>query len=76
MKAIKMLMMAALTILSFSVFAQDPTTQKNKIRQTVEKTYICPMHPDVIMDKSGKCPKCGRNLTLKRKNENGGSWSL
>ncbi|MBT9483083.1 hypothetical protein [Sediminibacterium sp.] len=50
MKAIKMLMMAALTILSFSGFAQDPPTQKNKNKQTVEKTYICPMHPDVIMD--------------------------
>jgi len=24
--------------------------------------YICPMHPEVISDKPGKCPKCGMNL--------------
>ncbi len=24
--------------------------------------YICPMHPEVKSDQSGKCPKCGMNL--------------
>ncbi len=24
--------------------------------------YTCPMHPDVIKDAPGKCPKCGMNL--------------
>src|SRR3990167_4509134 len=24
--------------------------------------YICPMHPDVILDKQGSCPKCGMEL--------------
>ncbi len=24
--------------------------------------YTCPMHPEVIADKPGKCPKCGMNL--------------
>lgn len=24
--------------------------------------YTCPMHPEVISDKPGKCPKCGMNL--------------
>jgi hypothetical protein len=24
--------------------------------------YTCPMHPEVISDKAGKCPKCGMNL--------------
>lgn len=24
--------------------------------------YICPMHPDVVMDKPGMCPKCGMEL--------------
>lgn len=24
--------------------------------------YICPMHPDVVMDKPGTCPKCGMEL--------------
>jgi membrane fusion protein, copper/silver efflux system len=27
--------------------------------------YTCPMHPEVVSDKPGKCPKCGMNLELK-----------
>ncbi|WP_298300787.1 heavy metal-binding domain-containing protein [Hydrotalea sp.] len=67
MKTFKVLMMAVLIILSVSVFAQNSTLQKNKNKETVEVTYVCLMHPDVIADKSGKCPKCGRNLTPKEK---------
>lgn len=28
--------------------------------------YTCVMHPDVISDKPGKCPKCGMKLMLKK----------
>ena len=34
------------------VTAASPAAQK----------YTCPMHPEVISDKPGKCPKCGMNL--------------
>ena len=27
-----------------------------------KQLYTCPMHPDVISDKPGKCPKCGMDL--------------
>jgi len=27
--------------------------------------YTCPMHPEVVSGKPGKCPKCGMNLVLK-----------
>jgi len=27
--------------------------------------YTCPMHPEVISDKPGKCPKCGMKLVQK-----------
>ena len=27
--------------------------------------YYCPMHPEVVMDKAGDCPKCGMALVKK-----------
>ena len=26
--------------------------------------YTCPMHPEIVQDKPGNCPKCGMNLVL------------
>jgi len=26
------------------------------------KRYTCPMHPEIVQDKPGNCPKCGMNL--------------
>lgn len=27
-----------------------------------QQKYTCPMHPEIIQDKPGNCPKCGMNL--------------
>ncbi len=27
-----------------------------------EQKYTCPMHPEIVQDKPGNCPKCGMNL--------------
>ena len=35
-------------------------TTKTAIASTVK--YTCRMHPEVISDKPGKCPKCGMEL--------------
>ena len=32
-----------------------------------KQLYTCPMHPDVISDKPGKCPECGMNLVPVKK---------
>lgn len=32
--------------------------------QDISKVYTCPMHPDVISDMPGKCPKCGMELVV------------
>ena len=31
-------------------------------KPAAKQLYTCPMHPDVISDQPGKCPKCGMNL--------------
>ena len=35
---------------------------KDTSRVAENDTYTCQMHPEVISDKPGKCPKCGMNL--------------
>ena len=32
-----------------------------------DQQYTCPMHPEVITDKPGNCPKCGMNLVPAQK---------
>ena len=29
-------------------------------------SYTCPMHPDIVKDKPGRCPKCGMDLVKKK----------
>jgi len=31
--------------------------------------YTCPVHSEVVKDKPGKCPKCGRDLVKKEANK-------
>jgi hypothetical protein len=69
MKTTIMLFIAAFT--TFATFAQ-----KSKANLPASKTgtatlanYSCPMHPAVVSDKEGKCPKCGMDLTLSNKEQ-------
>jgi len=59
--------MAALTITSVSIYAQGKAGKKDTTQHMA--MYSCPMHPDVKMDKPGKCPQCGMNLSLSKKEE-------
>ena len=34
--------------------------------------YTCPMHPDVVSDSPGNCPKCGMKLVPKGGNKMAG----
>ena len=43
-------------------FAQKETSKKEEVNQTI---YTCSMHPKVMSDKEGKCPKCGMELVKK-----------
>lgn len=46
------------------VFMKDPEKYTQK-KCTKKEVYICPMHPDIRLDKPGKCPKCGMKLEKK-----------
>lgn len=47
---------------------QNKTVTESKPQpksQSQVQKYTCPMHPEVISDKPGKCPKCGMELVEK-----------
>jgi len=58
-----MFTLLVVTVLAFNLsIADNPSLQKEDVY------YTCPMseHADVVMDKPGKCPKCGMNLVEKK----------
>ena len=62
-------------LFSFSSLAQKPGTSKpgKKARSTIsnqdDEFYVCPMHPDVMSEKPGQCPKCAMTLLRTRRPE-------
>ena len=50
-------------IVTLTAFASSLPAQEAKPSATVAETkYTCVMHPEVVSDKPGKCPKCGMEL--------------
>lgn len=67
MKSLFTLMLAALMICALTpgeghLTAAGQTRRKSRIKSTAR--YSCPMHPEVVSGKPGKCPKCGMALRL------------
>lgn len=67
MKSLRMLLFAALTLMSFTAFSQEKAGKKNMAPQV--KLYTCPMHDSVAMKKPGNCPVCGMKLQLSAKEQ-------
>lgn len=63
------LLIAAFT--TFATFAQKSKANvpTSKTGTAILANYTCPMHPDVVSDTMGKCPKCGMDLTLSKKEQ-------
>ena len=41
------------------------STHKKPKATSQPQVYVCPMHPEVVSDEPGRCPKCGMDLKLK-----------
>jgi len=57
------------TYIAFMLFAvscnsgsSKSTNQSDMQENSTEFYYTCEMHPEVLSDKPGKCPKCGMEL--------------
>ncbi len=47
---------------TFAQTHQHDSTKTHKMTTSKGVKYTCSMHPEVVMDKAGKCPKCGMTL--------------
>lgn len=52
-----------------SSFAQKSKSASNPSNKISLTTYSCPMHPDVVSNQPGKCPKCDMDLSLSKKEQ-------
>jgi hypothetical protein len=46
--------------------AAKPKMPDSKSDSTAKYIFTCTMHPEVMTDKPGKCPKCGMTLVKKK----------
>jgi len=61
MKSTLLIALSALALTTLPVFAGDccDAKAKDKNAACTATQYVCTMHPEVVSDKPGKCPKCG-----------------
>lgn len=66
MKKLTLLICTAIFVTALGAFTQtSPAPSPTATASAVDQKYTCPMHPEVVQDKPGKCPKCGMNLEPK-----------
>lgn len=63
MKKFKMVSVMAIIIFSWPAFSQTEIKDSTKVPEKI--LYICSMHPEIISEQPGQCPKCGMDLVKK-----------
>ena len=72
MKTNKLIMVALVAmavagiIMSVNGCKKQESSQSQSPGGTNTVQYTCSMHPDVVQDHPGKCPKCGMDLVEKK----------
>jgi transcription initiation factor IIE alpha subunit len=65
MKALKILLISVICVMSVSGVAQEKAGRKDTTKHLV--LYTCPTHSEAEKNDPGKCPKCGMDLVLSQK---------
>ena len=56
------IMAFAILLAGTATFAQTKKSTHKHHHSTTAQKYTCTMHPEVVMNKPGKCPKCNMDL--------------
>ncbi|PSL45721.1 multidrug efflux pump subunit AcrA (membrane-fusion protein) [Chitinophaga niastensis] len=63
------ILLGALLVLSGLVACKGKAGKAPHAEHTAAQQYTCPMHPQILSEKPGKCPICGMDLVLKDANK-------
>jgi len=65
----KIIMLLFVLSAATASFAQKSKSVPPKADTAYQATYTCSMHPEVVSDTPGKCPKCNMTLTESKKEQ-------
>ena len=65
----KIIVLIAVLLPLLGIFAQEKAGKKDTTQHVMLYSYACPMHPNFISDKPGKCPKCGMDMAQSNKEQ-------